>query len=94
MITIPITAATNDPFATEVNDGFVVAIMYVIPETIKPIVANATPRPLRLSLILPTISSTVSEPPPASWAKQKDGTINTAKNKNKLRIIIFFFTII
>lgn len=86
-MTIPITAATKDPFATEVSEGLVVAMIYVIPETTKPIVANATPRPLRLSDIFPTISVIVSA------AEQKDGIINTAKNKNKYRSNVFLFTI-
>jgi len=72
--------------AMAICEGLVVAVMYMIPETINPIVAKAVAKPVRL---FPTFVTTVSR---VVWARDMAGKNNTTINK--IKNAVFLFTLI
>ena len=81
-ITVPIIAATNACFATDMFDGLAVAVIYIIPATINPIIAKL---------------AAIAESCPAKWstmvgksaANAARGATNMPSDKDKPNVFLF-----
>jgi hypothetical protein len=86
-MTMPTIAATKDPFAIVILEGFPVADKNIIPDTIKAIVAKAAPIPVREAFTFRRRSLIVAGPD----AKDTMGKSKTASKIENNIIFLFIF---